>query len=190
MEKEKYRKSMWERDFCFLDIETAGLDPDADILEIAGLIVNSKDWQIKEEFEEKVVMAHFEKADPEALRINGYTSEKWKDAKPLKEVLEKLHPLFSGTVIAGFNSHFDWSRLERAYFEAGMEDPFYYQRIDVLSIANVLYPNMKTMPGGTLTSFCNLFGIERKHAHQALDDARVTYELFLQLLKKLKDHIN
>jgi len=49
---------------------------------------------------------------------------------------------------------------------------------------------MKTMPGGTLTSFCNLFGIERKHAHQALDDARVTYELFLQLLKKLKDHIN
>lgn len=171
---------MRDRKFCFVDLETTGLNPSHEILEIGGLTASAPTWDIEESFAWKTKPQHLERADPESLKINGYSEEAWKSAIPLEQALRLLHQKTKGMVLAGFNSHFDWARLEKAFFDYGMDDPFHWQRIDVLSIAFV---KMKDLPvKNTLTAVCQHFDIPRGKAHSAYDDALAAYRIFLKLM--------
>ncbi len=172
-------------ELVFLDIETSSLKPDCEILAIGGLITD-KNLNIKETFEYLIKMKHPEKADPKALEINGYSEEKWKDAYELKKVLEILHPKFKNKILVGWISHFDWSRLERVFYENGLDDPFDYRKIDVFSIAVAKFGLRNLGEKETLTKICRFLNIDRGKSHTAFDDAYAAYKVFFKIFEEEK----
>lgn len=175
---------IWKRKFCFIDIETSSLQPDAEILEIAGLMIQPPDFSIIEEFDYLVKMEQLERSNQECLRVIGYSEQKWAAARDLREVLLAVQLKVKGTVLIGFRSDFDWSRLERAFFDHGLADPFYKKHIDIFPLALMLVKENVSERIESLTEFCEFFDVERGQAHRALDDVRAAYNLFLRLLEK------
>lgn len=176
-----------DRDFIFLDLEFSNLRPDAEIIEIGGMLVNHKNLEIKQEFDYKIKMLHPEKADPESLKIVGYKPELWKEAIPIKEALEELYPFFENKIMVGFNLAMDFARLEKAFYEnigpiKKVADPFYKRKIDVLSIAYFVLKDSPEIKYFSLRELCNYYHIPLKKEHCALEDAKATYFLFLKLL--------
>ncbi len=176
-----YKIDFNDSEIVFLDIETSSLKPDADILEIGGLITD-KNLKIKETFDYLIKPKNLTKADPKALELIGYSEEKWKDSKELKEVLTILYPKFKNKILAGWVSHFDWSRLERAFYENNFDDPFDYRKIDIFSIAVAKYGLTNLGDKETLTKICKFLGIERGKSHSAYDDAYASYQVFLKMI--------
>lgn len=168
-------------EIVFLDIETSSLKPDAEILEIAGLITN-KNLEIIETFDFLIKPNDLSKADPKALELIGYSEEKWKNAKELKEVLSILYPKFKNKILAGWISHFDWARLEKVFYENGFDDPFDYRKIDIFSLAVAKYGLSNLGEKETLSKICKFLNIERGKAHSAYDDAYSAYQVFLKIL--------
>ncbi|GIW65170.1 MAG: hypothetical protein KatS3mg093_149 [Candidatus Parcubacteria bacterium] len=168
-------------EIVFIDIETSSLKPDAEILEIGGLIVD-KNLTIKENFDFLIKPKDLSKADPNSLKLINYSEEKWQAAKPLAEVLKIIYPKFKNKILAGWISHFDWSRLEKAFFDFGFDDPFDYRKIDIFSLAVAKYGLSNLGEKETLTKICRYLNIERGKTHNAYDDALASYKVFLKIL--------
>lgn len=176
-------------EIVFLDIETSSTKFDADILEIAGLIVD-KNLEIKESFDFLIKPKDLSKADPRALELIGYSEEKWKNAYNLKDVLSLLYPKFKNKILAGWVVHFDSSRLEKAFYENGFDDPFDYRRIDVFSLAVAKYGLRNLGNKETLTKICKILNIDRGKAHSAYDDAFAAYKVFFKFINKNYDDLS
>jgi len=171
-----------QKEIVFLDIETSSLKPDADILEIGGLITDCE-LKIKETFDYLIKPIDIKKSDPKSLEIIKFSEEEWKKAKNLKEVLNILYPKFKNKILAGWINHFDWSRLERAFFEIGLDDPFDYRKIDIFSMAVAKFGLKNLDNKETLSKICKTLNIERKNPHRALNDAYDSYQVFLKILE-------
>lgn len=172
------------RPLIFLDLETTGLEiQKQEIIEIGALKVKSeKPFEITAELNLKVQPEKVELASKDSLKIVGYSEAAWLKAVSLKKALKLLDDFAQQGVLVGFNISFDWAMLDKAYFEQGRQDPFYYHRLDVMSMAYLkLFPNSQ-MKRFSLGEICQYFAIERKTAHQALDDAKASYEVFKRLI--------
>lgn len=173
-------------EIVFVDIETSSLKPDADILEIGGLIVN-KDLKIKESFDFLIKPRNLNKADPKSLELIGYSETKWQNADELEKVLKKLYPKFKNKILAGWVSHFDWARLEKAFFDIGLNDPFDYRKIDIFSLAVAKYGLTNLGEKETLTKICNYLNVDRGNSHNAYADALASYNVFLKIINNDKN---
>jgi DNA polymerase III epsilon subunit family exonuclease len=175
---------MRERPYLFLDLETTGLNPGyQEICEIGALLVSQSDLKVIKTFDRKVKPEHIETASPEALKICGYTPEKWVDAISLKEGLTELSELAHGAVLMGFNVTFDWAYLQAGFNQVGLPDPFYYHRVDVMSAVFAKYYNNQKFNKFSLRECCQYFGITNRHAHTALADAEATYEVYAAMMR-------
>jgi ribonuclease HI len=168
-------------EIVFLDLETSSLKPNAEILEIGGLIVD-KNLKIKESFNFLIKPQDLSKADPKSLELINYSEEKWVTAQSLESVLKIVYPKFKNKILAGWISHFDWARLEKAFFDFGFDDPFDYRKIDVFSLAVAKYGLSNLGEKETLSKICRHLNIERGKSHNAYDDALASYKVFLKIV--------
>lgn len=168
-------------EIVFLDIETSSLKPDADILEIGGLIVDQS-LKIKENFNFLIKPRDLSKADPKSLDLIGYSETKWQNAHDLEKVLKDLYPKFKNKILAGWVSHFDWARLEKAFFDIGLDDPFDYRKIDIFSLAVAKYGLTNLGEKETLTKICRYLNIDRGNSHNAYADALASYNVFVKMI--------
>lgn len=173
-----------QRNLIFLDLETTGFSvADNEILEIGALKVESNPpFKILSEFEVKVKPTHLETADPESLKIVGFNQTDWQEAQDLKTSLELLDQFGNGGILIGFNISFDWATLAKSYSSLGRIDPFYYHRLDVMTMAFTKLFNNPTLKRFSLGELCKLFQIERDSHHQALSDIKATYDVFKKLM--------
>lgn len=178
-----HKTNMRKRPLIFLDLEMTGLEIQRhEIIEIGALKVSfKKPFQILDELEIKVQPRYLEQADKQALKIVGFSEEGWKDAIPLKNALDRLDQFSKDGVLVGFNVTADWAMLDKAYFSLGKQDPFYYHRLDVMSMAYLKLFSKTSIKRFSLGSICKYLGIERGDKHRALDDARTTYLVFKRL---------
>lgn len=189
MSSEIYRSSkeidFRQRPLVFVDIETTGLDfLEHEIIEIACLVTDSQTLEIKKEYCTKVKPEHSETADPDALRYNNYSEERWSQAKPLKEVLEEIGQLAPGGMFVGHNVSFDRLFIEKAVREKRTPLNFDYHWLDVASMTYLeLFPGKKPKKL-KLTHVCEVLGISYAEAHTALGDAKLTLEVFRYLKRK------
>lgn len=180
--------TMKKRDLVFMDLETTGLEANHEIIEIGWLKVNQNDLTIIEEMNIKIKPTHIENADPKALEINKYNSNDWKDAISLLSALEIFTEKCQGCVLTGYNFFYDWAWLYKAFFDNGATiPPFYYHKLDVLSMAFVLLNNIPNIENFSLNDMCNYFNIKRENAHSALFDAKFTFEVYKKLIEKSKN---
>lgn len=177
------------RPLVFVDCETTGLDPARhELIEVAVLRVHPQTLAVEAEVALKVRPERIEDADPEALRINGYSEEAWTDAVSLDEAMALIVPVLEGSMLAGHNVAFDRGFLDAAWKRVGHRP----ENLDhhLLDTATLAWPLVSsgTLDSVSLTPVCKHLGIERGEEHWALDDARASLEVARRLLPTTEDH--
>lgn len=172
-----------DRPLLFIDLEMTGLNPVThEITELGAVLVDGRTFEIKHEYEAKIIPEHIETADPAALAINGYTAEEWKDAKPLLEVLTAFNSFATKAYIAGWNVSTDKMFLEIAFNRLNMKPSFDYHTLDVIGLAWLYAQKTPEMKEMRLSVLADHFGISRVQKHRAFDDTKVTFEVFKRLV--------
>lgn len=173
----------------FVDCETTGLDPaHHELLEVAALRVHPQTLAVETEVVLKVRPERIEDADPEALRINGYSEEAWANAVPLDEAMVQLAPVLTGAMLAGHNIAFDRGFLDAAWKRVGHRpEALDHHALDTATLAWPLLTS-GTIESFSLASVCTHLGIERGEEHKALDDARASLDVARRLLPVMEDH--
>jgi CRISPR-associated protein Cas2 len=88
-----------------------------------------------------------------------------------------------GGVLVGYNVAYDWEWIERAFYKVGIFPPlFHYHKLDVLSMAYIKLKDKTEITKFSLTEICNYFNISRNIEHNALEDARATFEVYKKLV--------
>lgn len=174
------------RDLAFIDVETTGLEPDYhEIIEVAVARVDAKTLTITAEFDCKVRPKHPDRAEPEALRINGYSPERWSDALSQTHAIGQISPLLSGCILAGHNTSFDRSFIEAAFKRSGKTLPdLDYHVIDTVSLAWPLIV-AGAIEKPKLRFLCEHLGISNQGEHSAPADVRRTIEVYRRLMPAL-----
>jgi DNA polymerase-3 subunit epsilon len=171
---------------AFLDLETTGLDPARhEILEIA--VVRADPFTLAEwgEVSIKVAPERLDDADPESLRVCGYSDAAWASALPLDEALSGIASLLDGAILAGHNVPFDKSFLVAGWKRTGLNPPpMDYHTLDTAALAWPLYA-AGTIPSLSLGPLCHHLGIDRPSPHRALTDARAALDVARRLLPGL-----
>ena len=178
------QNSFRNKNLLFIDIETTGLDISKhEIIEIAAILVNTKNMKVISRFVIKVKADNIKIADPRALKITGYNNKEWKKAASLREALIKLSDFGKDAILIGWNIASDWSFLGRDYYKLKIEPEFDYHKLDAMSIAYAKligddkYNHMRLVKVGPL------LGFKSWKIHSALDDVTVTYKVFKKLME-------
>ncbi len=168
-------------DFSFIDTETSGPEPHHELLEIGVIKVSSYNFAVLDEWEVKIKPKHIELADPDALRINHYNEEDWREAIDLEEALKMFLEKTSNTILVGHNLVFDWFYINKALGECKLQPTFYYKVLDTFCLGWQKLRHLPDIHHLSLSEMANHFGIVQEKKHSALDDARTTYKVFLKL---------
>lgn len=171
--------------YCFIDVETTGLDPtEHEIIEIA-LIRTDGQFSILNKYETKILPQHIETAHPRALEINGYDPDVWaKEAVSLVEALDEADLLLEDAIPAGQNTQFDLGFLKAAYQQVEREVCWYnYHNLDTASLAVPLMMSGK-IKGLSLKRICAYLGVINQAPHRAYGDVLATLRV-AQILTKM-----
>jgi DNA polymerase III epsilon subunit family exonuclease len=175
--------------FAFIDTETTGLNPDLhELIQIGGVVVHTKNthdpesYEVIEEFEYKIKPLHIANANPTALKVNQYDPSQWTEALSLAEAMTLVAQKTEGAVMVAHNVAFDAAFVDKAFRLSEIENKMHYHKLDTVSMAYALLHNNDSVDRLSLHSLCQHFGIKQGIEHQALSDARETFELYKKLL--------
>ncbi|MCB0284662.1 MAG: 3'-5' exoribonuclease [Calditrichae bacterium] len=182
-------KKLGINEFVVVDLETTGLVPEEDeIIEIGAIkFVNGVE---KETFE---TLVNPGRPIPEFItRLTGIKDEDVASAPKIEDVFDKLDHFLKDIPFVGHQVNFDASFIEYMYRRQNKDfdqwqdqlNRFKYfgrVRIDTLFLSRILLPFLPKLKLGYLAQY---FGHDLENAHRAIDDARATGQIFLELLDR------
>lgn len=171
------------RPLAFIDLETTGLDPARhEILEIGVIRVDARTLTELDATDIRVHPTRLQDADPEALRLNGYSARRWENGANLPEALDWVAPLLVGATLAGHNVGFDRAFLEAAWRTTGGPPPDLDHHL--LDTATLAWPLLAEghVDSLSLLAVCQALGIGLCDPHRALSDAERSLEIARRLL--------
>ncbi len=178
------KMKVWDRDIVFFDTEFTGFELDKEVIEIGYVKVRAGDLSVIAEGDIKLKPEHIERANPEALLINGYNKEEWeRDGVGMKAGIEEFLAQTEGVILAGHNVAMDWLHLHNAMEKKGLKPNFFYKSLDTFSMAWQKLRGNPAFVKFSLEELGNYFGIDRGRAHRAIDDARTTYQVYKKLIE-------
>ena len=161
-----------------LDFETTGLNTREDrIIEIGA--VKLAQGQIIDSL--SIMVDPKRPLPPEITRITGITDQMLIGQLTAEEALPKLIAFLDGHPIAAHNARFDCSILLSELKRLGQS--YNAPEIDTLTMAQMLYPEMKRYRLGAL---CKRLGVSLKNAHRAVHDATATAQCLAIMIDDLK----
>ena len=157
--------------YIVIDTETTGLDADQhEMIEFGAIVMINE--IITEKLDIKIQPRSLDRAAPEAMRVNGYSEYRWRNAlsqdlaaKMIWQFLERHRD----GVTVGHNLHFDRKFIEAFgrynNLELNLSSPY----LDTRDICrSVLAPyGLESM---RLDDICEFLGWKRRRAHTALSD--------------------
>jgi len=168
---------------AFLDTETTGLNPnDHEVIEIA--IIVEEEGKEDRAFHSLILPERLARAQPEALRINGYASapERWEAAPRMAEVGAEIETLLKGAILVGHNVGFDASMLDSSMRRVGLDPRLPYHRIDTVTLAHE-HLRPLGLQKLSLDSIRDFLLWSREGAHTAMKDAQDARRLYHLLLR-------
>lgn len=173
----------------FVDTETTGLEEGSDkgeLLEVA--IVREEVFHpftqygiIRDIWRQKIRPKHIETASPEALRVNGYTAEKWADSVPLEDVAEELIEKLRNATWVGHNPTFDRDFILKSLNRIGKTPKIQRRLIDTTTLAYQAW-GLDGELKLSLDSLRDHLDISKEGAHSALKDALDCRTVFYRAL--------
>lgn len=175
MKREKGKSLVqFQKDFCVIDIETTGLDPQYDeIIEICALRI--RDWKVTDVFSELVKPS--ESIDEFIEELTGITNEMVANAPDLQSVLPSFLDFIASDVLVGHNINFDIN------FLYDMSEQLVHKLLqndfcDTMRLARIILPELDHH---RLKDLCKHYSLDNKQAHRAESDCRVTLSLYSEL---------
>ncbi len=155
-----------------IDIETTGLDPQADsIIEIGAVRFNGH----RIEAEWSTLINPRRPIPAQITALTGITNEMVRNAPTISAVIHELADFVGDDPILGHSVHFDLSFL-------GKFGLFVYNDVvDTYELAAALLPTASRYNLGALGQ---ALGVLLPNSHRALDDARCTHAVFLHLYEE------
>ena len=155
-----------------LDLETTGLSPARDVIIEIGA-VRFRGEEILGTYE---TLVNPGREVPEFVRqLTGITQNDVDSAPPLSAVAEDVKAFVGDDPVVGHNVGFDMGFLERAGLRGGNSS------YDTLELASALIPQASDY---SLTGLARALGISYGRPHRALEDARLSHKLYLELLRR------
>ena len=153
----------------FLDTETTGLDPNAEIIEIC---VVDHDGTV-------LIDSLVRPARPiplDAIRIHGITDDMVKDARTWPEVWAEVEPIMRGRYIGIYNADFDLKMMRQSHKKYGLIWEIPLSRVfDVMKIYADFARNQRWVSLETAGRQC---GIPLPNSHRAQADTLLLWEIF------------
>lgn len=175
-------KEIYERRIAFTDVETSGLDSAIhEILEIGLVLVNQKTGEIIDTLDIKVKPEHIETANPEALKVNGYSEADWQDAVSLLDAMTLYSQKASDAIFCSHNVTFDWSFIAEAFKKAGLKSTLDYHRLDLFTLIWTKTQGTK-IESFSLSKVAAFLGLpEEPLPHRAINGASTAHEIFMKI---------
>lgn len=117
---------------------------------------------------------------PHVQELTGITNEMVAEGMDMDEAVEGLLEFIGEDPIVGHNVSFDYSFLKQ--WATNKKRPLELLAYDTLKLARQILPGAQSKK---LEALCEYYGIERKNAHRALDDAKETQIIFEKLITTL-----
>jgi DNA polymerase III epsilon subunit-like protein len=173
----------------YVDTETTDLEEGLDkgeLLEVAIIREEiappyTQRGVITDTWVRKILPKHIETASVEALRVNGYTPEKWADAVPFETVADELVAKLKNATWVGHNPTFDRDFILDSLKRIGKDPKIQRRLIDTTTMAYVAWG----LDGELKLGLDNLRGhldISKVGAHGAHKDALDCREVFYRAL--------
>ncbi|MBF0359598.1 MAG: 3'-5' exonuclease [Oligoflexia bacterium] len=170
--------------FCVMDLETTGGDHGHDKIIEIGLIKIIK-LEIVDELSYLIKPGiHI----PEFIqKLTSISDKDLVNAPPIEDVLDNILKFIGDSILVAHNSSFDIP-----FFNSILERAQYPKLNNPVICTNLMTKNLiPEIMNSNLTYIGELFGIEHKKAHRALEDARVTAKVLINYLhffieKKIK----
>lgn len=166
-----YAESKELREYVVIDIETTGLNPDADdIIEVAALHID--DGKIVNSFSEFVSSKNI---TPESTKQNHITTKDVAQAREVHAVLADYAAFIGNLPIVGHNVSFDLDFINAIH-------PLSNPIEDTCTLAReLLYEQDKQIENCKLPTVCAFFKIDKQTDHRALEDCKATFQCYEQL---------
>jgi DNA polymerase III epsilon subunit-like protein len=181
---------MKSHNLAFIDTETTGTDPNLhEIIELAVIIAKQvpregrgPKLEIIEECEWKIKMERPERAEEQALRVNGYNEVDWMFAINRKKAMEEFAKKTESCSFVSHNLTFDYAFIQKAFEETQVENRMHYAKLDTISIAFARFYERDGDMRYSLGYLCDIFGIKNENAHTALADAKALYQVYKKMM--------
>ncbi len=155
--------------YAVVDVETTGLARDDRIVSAAVYRVDAH-GAIEDHW---YTLVNPER-DPGPVWIHGLTNDVLAGAPLFADIAEEFAARLEDRVLVAHNAVFDWSMIAREYARAQRTAPV-RQRLCTIALSKELGLPLANHKLETLAAH---FGVVQRHAHHALDDARVLAEAF------------
>lgn len=177
-------------DFVVIDLETTGLDPTENkIIEIGAIrYVNGEEKETLE------TLINPEVPIPDFItKLTGISDEDVKSSPKIEDFFNSVTSFVGNSPIIGHQINFDAAFIEyhlrNKYDDYSNWDKesqrFKYLtniRLDTLFLSRIFLPFLHRFKLGTVAAY---FGIDLERAHRAIDDARATGKIFLELTERV-----
>ncbi len=167
-----------DRDICFFDLETTGLNVMNDrILQIA-IIKYFADGREPEELE--MLINPGMPISEEAMQVHGIKPADLRNKPTFQQVAQKLYDFIGDADLAGYNSNrFDVPMLAEEFDRAGFD--FDLEKRRLIDVQTIFYKMEPRTLRAALRFYC---GEDLDNAHDALSDVRATVKVLDGQLKR------
>jgi DNA polymerase III subunit epsilon len=173
------------KNIAITDLETSGLDPYRhEILEIGLVLIEQPSFDIIDTLDIKVKPQNISTASSEALRINGYNEQDWKNAIPLREAMTRYFNKVKGATFCAYNVSFDLPFILQATKKTNIPSLLDYHTLDIPSLVLKKYKatELKRLNLNYVAGFLGL--TPEPSIHRAINGAMLAYNV----LKKLSEN--
>ena len=159
-----------------VDLETTGCDPEkSQIIEIGAIKVKS--GCIIDKYQQ-LINPEIEISDF-ITELTGITKDMVCNQPTIEQVIADFMYFCEGYYLLGHNILFDYKFIKTNAVR--YQYSFEKQAFDTLYLSRKF---LKHLPSRSLGSVCDYYHIDLENAHRAYDDAKATYEVFLNLKKE------
>ena len=120
---------------------------------------------------------------PQIVTLTGITTAMVHDAPTIEQVLPAFIEFARGATLVAHNARFDMAFLRRSAARLNHPWPFQGSLCTVAMARRIL--SRDEAPSVRLSALAELFAVETRPTHRALDDARATVEVFHRLLERV-----
>jgi DNA polymerase-3 subunit epsilon/CBS domain-containing protein len=169
-------------DAVVIDTETTGLDPkQARLIEIGAIRLDGERLDPSETL--SVLVRPDIPVPASATAIHGIDDAMLAKAENFAVIGPQLARFLRGRPLIGHSIGFDLAVFGKAHAQAGLSwaAPL---ALDTRLLAQIVMPSLANY---SLEALASLFGLSLDDRHRALADARLTGEIFLKLVPKLKE---
>jgi len=174
-------KPLEDYQLAFLDLETTGLDAvmgDA-ICEVG--VFKVKQRKIADKFHSLINPR--KSMPPGAYQVHKISDQDLKYAPTFEKVADKLVNFLSDCVLCAYNVGFDLAFIDQSLKQMN-RSPLNLPAVDILAMAR----DALDLPRYNLETVAKSLDIDcGRNLHRALDDALVTYQVFLKIVDIFKD---